>query len=254
MRKKIIDYLHQLELERDITILWACETGSRAWGFPSTNSDYDIRLIYVHKKDWYVSLSERKDSIELMFENNDIDITGWELKKALKLLRKSNASMIERVQSPIIYKSDDAFHSEILLQAQQHYSKIATMHHYLSMSKGFIYNLDTQYKLKKFFYTLRSAMVCKWILEKDEMPPIEFEKVYLNLDLDPSIINRIQELIILKREVSEDYLHEGEEALMTCIQSWISEADALKNNLPGVKNDISVLDNLFRKYVNKYDH
>ena len=73
MQEKIQQYLQQIETDKDITILLACETGSRAWGIPSPESDYDIRIIYVHKKDWYLSLSEKKDSIDLMFENNNID-------------------------------------------------------------------------------------------------------------------------------------------------------------------------------------
>jgi len=109
MTEKIKKYLTEIEQERNIKILWACETGSRAWGFPSTDSDYDIRIIYVHNTDWYLNLTEEKDSIELMLENNDIDISGWELKKSLNLLRKSNAAMLERIQSPIVYKKDDEF-------------------------------------------------------------------------------------------------------------------------------------------------
>ena len=101
MTEKINQYLDKIEIEKKVKILLACETGSRAWGFPSPDSDFDIRIIYVHKKDWYLSLNERKDSIELMFENNDIDITGWDLRKSLRLLHKSNPPLLERIQSPI---------------------------------------------------------------------------------------------------------------------------------------------------------
>jgi len=99
MIEKISKYLTQIELENKVKILWACETGFRAWGGASTDSDYDVRIIYVHKTDWYLNLAEQKDSIELMFENNKIDITGRELKKSLNLLRRSNASILERIQS-----------------------------------------------------------------------------------------------------------------------------------------------------------
>jgi len=77
MIEKMSKCLTQIELENKVKILWACETGSRAWGFPSTDSDYDVRIIYVHKTNWYLNLAEQKDSIELIFENNKIDITGW---------------------------------------------------------------------------------------------------------------------------------------------------------------------------------
>lgn len=135
MEQKILQYIDQLEKEKDIKILLACETGSRAWGFPSPDSDFDIRIIYAHKKDWYLSLFEKKDSIERMFENNDLDITGWDLRKSLRLLRKSNAPLLERIQSPITYKSDAYFITEIKSLATSQYSRIATIHHYLCMAK-----------------------------------------------------------------------------------------------------------------------
>ena len=106
MINKIKHYLTKIEQDKDIKILLACETGSRAWGFASPDSDFDIRIIYLHKKDWYLSLNELKDSIDMMFENNDIDITGWDLRKSLKLLRKSNAALLERTKQ----KEQDATH------------------------------------------------------------------------------------------------------------------------------------------------
>jgi len=83
MKKKIKKYLEQIEEEKEIKILLACETGSRAWGFPSPDSDYDIRIIYVHRNNWYLSVNEQKDTIDIMLENNDLDISGWELKSHL---------------------------------------------------------------------------------------------------------------------------------------------------------------------------
>jgi len=138
MNEKIIQYLDKIEKEKDVKILLACETGSRAWGFPSPDSDFDIRIIYVHKKDWYLSLSEKRDSIDLMFENNEIDITGWDLRKSLRLLQKSNPPLLERIQSPILYKHNSSFLKEMNDLANSQYSRIATIHHYLSMAKKFL--------------------------------------------------------------------------------------------------------------------
>src|SRR5690606_34964598 len=135
MKEKIINYLKQVETEYNIEILLACETGSRAWGFPSPDSDYDVRFIYRHPKDWYLSLNEKKDTIEKMYENNEFDLSGWDLKKSLNLLLKSNAALLERIQSPIVYLSDENFLFELNELTKNTYSKIATMHHYLSMSE-----------------------------------------------------------------------------------------------------------------------
>jgi len=255
MTEKIKQYLIEIEKERNIKILWACETGSRAWGFPSTDSDYDVRVIYAHKTDWYLSLTDQKDSIEIMLENNDIDISGWELKKSLNLLRKSNAAMLERIQSLIVYVQDAEFIEELRITSRLFYSKIATMHHYLSMAKKGLEDLEggDEYKLKKFFYTLRAATVCKWVIEKDVSPPIEFSKLYNNLSLSESLIARIEELIKLKSEVTESYFHKGEKELVNFIKSCIEKAGDIKNNLPAAKGDITALNNLFRKYIYKYN-
>ena len=251
MRKKINLYLKKIEKEKNIKILLACETGSRAWGFPSPDSDFDIRMIYVHQKDWYLSLSEKKDSIEVMLENNDIDISAWDLRKTLRLLKKSNPPLLERIQSPILYKHDQNFLNEITLLANSHYSRIATIHHYLNMSKKFLDELKEKeaYKLKKFFYALRSATACKWILEKEALPPIEFPKMLKGLNLDNTLLNRIEQLIFLKSTISEKYLHKGEAELFYFIENCISETEVRKNALPAAKGNSEALDIFFRKML-----
>lgn len=254
-KDKIKIYLNEIEQENNIKILWACETGSRAWGFPSTDSDFDVRVIYVHKTNWYLNLKAQKDSIEMMLENNEIDITGWELKKCLQLLNKSNAAILERIQSPIVYCSDENFIEEMRSVSQSCYSKIATMHHYLSMAKNGIEELESRedFKLKKFFYTLRSALVCKWIVKKDITPPITFSKIYNNLSVDKNLIDRIDSLIALKSKVTEAYFHKGEQPLIDFIKLCIAESNEVKNTLPPAKGDINLLNNILRKYIYKYD-
>ena len=256
MKDKISQYLTKIEEEKDVKILLACETGSRAWGFPSPDSDFDIRIIYKHKKDWYLSLNEKKDSIDLMFENNEIDITGWDLKKSLKLLQKSNAPLLERIQSPIIYKCDDEFLSEMKTVAQNQYSRIATIHHYLSMTKKFTEELKEteEYKLKKFFYALRSATACKWIVEKEQMPPIEFMQMVNGLNLSNSLKTRINELILLKSTISESYYHKGEKELISFIEDCIKLADDKRQGLPKSKGSIEELNTFFLKTLARYDH
>lgn len=256
MTEKIIQYLDKIEKENQINILLACETGSRAWGFPSPDSDFDIRIIYVHKKDWYLSLSEKKDSIELMFENNDIDITGWDLRKSLRLLQKSNAPLLERIQSPILYRSDETFLAEINELANSQYSRIATIHHYLSMAKKFTEELkaNEEYKLKKFFYALRSATACKWILEKEELPPIEFQKMLYGLDIKDNIVQRIEKLIELKATISESYLHKGEKELISFIENCIHAADENKRLLPSSRGNVKQLESFFLKMLSANDY
>lgn len=256
MTRKINDYLQQLEQEKQIKILLACETGSRAWGFPSPDSDYDIRLIYIHSNDWYLSLYEHKDTLGRMLDNNDIDITGWELRKALRLLNKSNAPILERIQSPILYRYDVDFLKGITELAHKQYSRITTIHHYLSMAKKFMAELQetSDYRLKKFFYALRSAVACKWIVEKESLLPIEFIKTYQQLNLAPALVQRIEELITLKANVSESYRHQGEANLFQFIEDCIVEAEINKANLPASSGKKEDLNNFFRQTIRQHDH
>ncbi len=251
MEEKIKKYLSDLEKEKGIKILLACETGSRAWGFPSPDSDFDVRVIYKHEKDWYLSLTEEKDTIDYFLENNEIDISGWDLRKSLRLLWKSNPPLLERIQSPIIYKADKEFLTGINSVAQKTYSRIATIHHYLSMAKKALEEVlsSNDYKLKRFFYALRASVACLWILEKEEIPPIEFRKMVNGLDLPQNLINRINELIEIKSTISETYLHNGEQDLIRFMENCIERADNESKSLPASKGQMDDLNEFFRKIL-----
>lgn len=249
MEEKIKKYLSDLEEEKGIEILLACETGSRAWGFPSPDSDFDVRIIYKHDKDWYLSLTEEKDTIEYFLENNEIDISGWDLKKSLRLLAKSNPPLLERIQSPIIYKVDKEFLTGINSVAQKTYSRIATIHHYLSMAKKAFEEVTNteEYKLKKFFYALRASVACLWILEKKEIPPIEFGKMLNGLDLPANLKTRIGELIEIKSTISETYRHKGEIVLTEFMKTCIERAENESKSLPASKGKMTDLNDFFLK-------
>ena len=88
MRQEILQRLSDIEAKYDVKILLAVESGSRAWGFESKDSDYDVRFIYVHRKDWYLSLIEGRDVIEELDPDGVLDLAGWDLKKALLLMGK----------------------------------------------------------------------------------------------------------------------------------------------------------------------
>lgn len=249
MEEKIKKYLSDLEKEKGIKILLACETGSRAWGFPSPDSDFDVRIIYKHQKDWYLNLTEEKDTIEYFLDNNEIDISGWDLRKSLRLLWKSNPPLLERIQSPIIYKVDNDFLTGIITVAQKTYSRIATIHHYSSMAKKAFEEVESadNYKLKKLFYALRASVACLWILEKEEIPPIEFGKMLNGLVLPANLKTRIGELIEIKSTISETYLHNGEKELLEFIKACIERADNESQSLPASKGQMSDLNDFFIK-------
>lgn len=251
MNEKIKKYLNLIQAENKVEILFACETGSRAWGFPSPDSDYDVRFIYKHSADWYLSLNEQKDTIELMFENNELDLSGWDLKKCLQLLWKSNPPLLERIQSPMIYIANDLFLTSINSLAQSTYSRIATMHHYLSMAKKMFSEVKDveNVKLKKLFYALRAAVACQWIMEEAQMPPIVFQQMIAHLAIDKNIKQRIDELIALKATKAESYLHKEEKALNRFIATIIEEAEQKAKTLPAAKGQIEDLNQFFRKII-----
>lgn len=257
MKEKIIQYLKEIEKKNNIEILLACETGSRAWGFPSPDSDYDVRLIYKHKKEWYLSLSEEKDTIEQMLDDNEIDICGWDVRKSLRLLWKSNPPLLERIQSPIVYICNEDFLSGINDVSKDVYSRIATIHHYLSMSKNCLVEIENKdnYKLKKLFYALRAAIACKWIIDRTEIPPIFFPTMLDGLDIEQNLKNRILELIKIKSKMDESYFHSGENEIIELIKNIIEIAESNAKFLPSGNGNFEKLNSFFQNTLeNSYDN
>ncbi len=103
MRKKIKEQLRRIEDAENIKILLAVESGSRAWGFASPDSDYDVRFVYIRSLEDYLRLDATRDVIELPIDDV-LDINGWDLQKTLRLLHKSNPTLFEWFSSPIVYK------------------------------------------------------------------------------------------------------------------------------------------------------
>jgi len=144
--------LARIEEEENISILWACESGSRAWGFESQDSDYDVRFIYLRRTAEYLRASDLRDVIEKPI-SDDLDISGWDLPKALRLFRKSNPPLLEWLQSPIVYQGNDHFHKAISALLPDYFSPIGCMYHYMSMAdrNRRSYLDKTQIKLKRYF-------------------------------------------------------------------------------------------------------
>jgi uncharacterized protein len=245
--------LTQIEAKKKIKILYACETGSRAWGFPSPDSDYDIRLVYVQERDWYLSLGQPKDTVEIM--DGDLDITGWDLKKCLTLLKKSNAPLIERFQSPIGYYAEPEFKETFQKLIATYYSPIAVFYHHHSLAKKFWEELKDKelFKLKSFFYLVRSLLSCNWIIKDNTVLPMDIEGLMKYIGEDH--VNQLRKLIALKATVGEKYLHRKDEQLNGWIINLFEYAEASKQNLQANKADMTMLNEFFLKtlYANA-DH
>ena len=240
--------LKEIERKKNIKILYACETGSRAWGFPSPDSDFDIRFIYRHDRDWYLSLSERKDTVEVM--DGDLDITGWDLRKSLTLLKKSNAALIERFQSPIEYYADTNFKSEFKKLVTDYYSPTAVFYHHHSLAKGFWEELKDkeEIKLKSYFYLIRSLLSCNWIIKDKTVLPMHIEGLMVYIDAE--VKDKLRELIQLKATVGEKYLHPKDAYLNKWITGMWTLVEASKENLGINRTDFSMLNDFFLKTIN----
>lgn len=176
IRQVISEQLKRLESEEQVRILYACESGSRAWGFPSRDSDYDVRFVYIRKPEWYLSIFEKRDVIERPIDDK-LDIGGWDLRKALNLYRKSNPPLLEWLQSPIRYAEPSGIAERLRRISPLAFSPKSCMYHYLNMARGNYreYLQGERVRIKKYFYVLRPVLACEWIERYGEMPPMEFE-------------------------------------------------------------------------------
>lgn len=205
MRDKIIKRLSEIEKEYDIQIVYAVESGSRAWGFASVTSDYDVRFIYVNKPEWYLGLFEQRDVIEIMEDEGMLDFAGWDIKKALRLFRAHNPPLMEWLNSPIVYVEKTEFAESLRVLMNDIFVPKTSIHHYLHMSeRNFKEYLDKDtVRIKKYMYVLRPIFACMWILKFNTQPPTEYEKLYSEARLSDAVrkeIDRIYQLRIGSNE------------------------------------------------------
>lgn len=196
--------LDRIETEHNVRILHACESGSRAWGFASPDSDWDVRFLYVHALDWYLSVEECRDVIELPIAD-DLDINGWELRKALRLMRKSNPVLLEWLHSPIRYRGDEDFLTKMRQLAIDCYSPPACFHHYLHMARGNWreYLRGPTVRLKKYLYVLRPLLACRWIEAGCGVVPVEFGVLAEAMATAVPLRRAIDELLLRKQANGE---------------------------------------------------
>jgi predicted nucleotidyltransferase len=198
---RIQEELRRIELEEDVTILFACESGSRAWGFESDDSDYDVRFIYLRKTPWYLTIQNKRDVIERPI-SDELDIAGWDLPKALGLFRKSNPPLLEWLQSPIVYSENFSLRRKLLELLPGYYSPICCLHHYLHMAqKNFRKYLEDRDEvlLKKYFYVLRPVLACIWIERALGAVPMEFQILLDRIVAVPGLLTEINALLESKR-------------------------------------------------------
>ncbi|WP_339289358.1 nucleotidyltransferase domain-containing protein [Paenibacillus sp. FSL E2-0201] len=249
IHQSVIQQLRTIESEENVRILYACESGSRAWGFPSKDSDYDVRFLYIRRPEAYLSIFEHRDVIERPISEM-LDINGWDLKKGLNLFRKSNPPLLEWLESPIRYEEQYAVAERIRALSPQSFSPKSCIYHYLNMARGNYrdYLQRSEVKIKKYFYVLRPLLACAWIEKYNEVPPLDFN--ILVQDLIPhgsELQETVQNLLSRKMSGEELNLELRLDVINTYLEERIAHYEAVASAFEqsvGVMDE--ALDVLFR--------
>lgn len=251
-RKKIDHTLAQIASDHNITILFALESGSRGWGFASPDSDYDIRFIYAHSTEWYLSVLQQPEDIDLFLDNGNLDLNAWDIRKVLRLLLKSNATPFEWIQSPIVYHQHPKFKEMFWALAQQHFQAKASMLHYLGLAqnsfrKGLV--SDYEINLKKYFYVLRPLFAAMWIADKGTIPPMTFSDLQAVLATYPNIKLLVDDLWSKKLQASEEDNTRLLPELVNFIEDQLIRCYTIADALPAKKYGPEKVNAFFQKVL-----
>ena len=177
IQREIRENLDRIETKHGVRILYAAESGSRAWGFASPDSDYDVRFVYVRGIRDYLRIEPSKDVIEWQLDQV-LDINGWDLKKFLYAAGKGNPNVMEWISSPVVYRKTAEW-EKVSGTAKHFFSEKAALHHYCGIAGHTLnaYLTGDKVRYKKYFYALRPLLCCRWIGRFHEMPPVEFQKL-----------------------------------------------------------------------------
>ncbi|MEQ6970380.1 nucleotidyltransferase domain-containing protein [Pectobacterium polaris] len=226
MRARVKLVLQDVEERYQVKVLYACESGSRGWGFSSPDSDYDVRFLYVHRPEWYLRVEPQRDVIELPIDD-ELDVCGWEWRKALGLLKRANPTLIEWLDSPVVYQEDRETTSDLRAAVPTWFSPSKARWHYLSMArKNFRgYLQDETVRLKKYFYVLRPLLAVRWIEAGKGMPPMRFSQLLAGTVDDPYLLAEIHQLLEIKQRSGEAEYGPRREAIHAFITQMLNDAD-----------------------------
>lgn len=254
VRQHVTRTLDEVAREHNVRILYAAESGSRAWGFGSPDSDFDVRFIYAHEPAWYLGLTDKRDVIERALDAQLIDLAGWDVRKAMRLLLKSNPALYEWFVSPIVYADDGAFCSAAQLIFEANASPRALAAHYWSIARGqWVREIDgrDQVKLKKYFYVVRPLLSLLSVIEHGKAPPMDIDHLLAAVPVPQPLRRAIEDLLVTKRQTSELGLGNR----IVAIDEWASAAIAqyapehLTLPDPAVQDGRDAADRLFRQTI-----
>ncbi|MGO1079779.1 nucleotidyltransferase domain-containing protein [Inquilinus sp. CA228] len=237
MRERIGSILNEIERREGARILVAVESGSRAWRFASRDSDYDVRFIYVRPVEDYLSVETRRDVIELPVDGT-LDVNGWDLRKALGLIAKSNAVVAEWLTSPVVYRRDDGTAALLLGLARACAHLPALAYHYDRSARRAWAPGDDPVRLKSYFYALRPALALDWMRRKAEPPPMDLPGLMEGIPLPDDLREAVAMLLLRKRAATESDTAERVpplEAYLTATLSEMAPRPGIWDRAPAVK-------------------
>lgn len=227
MRAEVLASLRAIEREEDVHVLFACESGSRGWGFASPDSDYDVRFVYVRRLADTLTVNPVRDVIERPI-SGELDVSGWDLRKTLQLLLDSNPTLLEWLRSPIVYREDAAFAQRLRALAERKFSLVRGYHHYVSMAKKNLreHLLGETVRFKKYLYVLRPLMAARWIRERGSAPPMVFADLVEGTLEDAAVLEELDALLAVKMRAGESETGPRRERLLAFIERELAEAQA----------------------------
>lgn len=253
MPPPIADRLDRIQQSAGVRIVYACESGSRAWGFASGDSDYDVRFVYVHPADWYLSidLEAQDDTMDPAVEEGpegEIDLHGWDLRKALGLFRKSNPTLLEWLRSPIVYRETASVMAAWRERIPVYYTRRTAGHAYLGMAKSIArQSLDGDRVTRKaYLYVIRSLLAVRWVERHDTPPPVPLPDLVDACVTSDDLRDAIEALIREKRRGTELGTGPRHPVLHPFIDDEIARLDATPLGTRPPRRDVEPLNAFFR--------
>lgn len=249
IEKEISEKLDEIEKKEGVRILHAVESGSRAWGFASPDSDYDVRFVYARSEADYLRIDEPRDVIEWQLDEV-LDINGWDLKKALKQFARGNATLFEWSGSPIVYRTTEDW-NRIREVSRQYFSEKSAVHHYYGTANSTLqeYLSGDMVRYKKYFYAIRPLLAAQYIEKYHEAPPVLFDEL-LKLELPQNLRAAIDELLEIKKITTEKEENPQIAVIREFIESETARQKDIADKLADDHNkDRTALDQVFRSVI-----
>jgi len=249
MKTTIQQKLIEIEKQHEINILYSCESGSRAWGFPSPDSDYDVRFIYSRSVEDYLTIQSTKDHLSFPI-NDELDIYGWDIAKVLQLITRSNTTPFEWLQSPVIYSEDKIFKEELWKLCQSYFCPRSNIHHYLGIAKGAMETMQNEeIKIKKLFYVLRPLLAALWCTDRNTIAPMSFFPLMSLLSED--LRKQVLSLIKLKSTAPEGFTIKMDTDIRQWIETTSNYCMQATQGMVRKSFDFEQADLFFRKTIQK---